>query len=407
MSHKCFPIPLISIVFTTLASTAHAEPPQAPADVKPLVESNTAFALALYKQLQTDEGNLFLSPVSVSTALSMTYAGARGETATEMAQVLRFKLEPAQLHPTFTALLDTLNAQANQLGCHLHLANALWAHHDYPFLPEFLTLGQTHYHARLENLDFVEAVEQARGTINTWTAEQTAGKITELIPPKILGRTTKLVLTNAVYFKGQWKLQFDPDATVPGPFTRGIGQTVESPFMHQSAEFGYLETPDLQILELPYSGETLRMVVLLPRQIDGLPALEKALSPSQLNSWLSSLQQRKVILDLPRFRLRSAIRLDETLKKMGMPLAFDARRADFSGMDGTRLLYIGAILHQTYVDVNEEGTEAAGATAVVQKMRVAIEPTPHFQANHPFLFLIRDTQTGSILFMGRLADPTL
>ncbi|HPC21356.1 MAG TPA: serpin family protein, partial [Phycisphaerae bacterium] len=212
-------------------------------------------------------------------------------------------------------------------------------------------------------------------------------------------------LTNAIYFKGNWAAQFDPKSTKEEPFTRADGSQVNAPLMHQTGEFGYLEQPDFQALDLPYAGNRLRMTILLPRKYDGLPELEKKLTPEALAGWLGQLSEQKVQVALPKFKLTSEFRLDDALRELGMRLAFRVGAADFSGMDGTQELYIGAVLHKAYVDVNEEGTEAAGATGVVMKMRATPGPPPVFRADHPFLFLIRDVQSGSILFLGRLANP--
>jgi serpin B len=377
-----------------------------PADEAELAKGNTAFALDAYGRLRQREGNLFLSPFSISTALAMTYAGARGETAAEMARAMHFDLPPDRLPPAFAAVLNQLNpSEGEQRPYKLFIADALWAAQGHKFLPEFLQIAQKDYAAAVSELDFRNAVEQARQTINDWVAQHTADKIKDLIPPGVLDATTKLVLTNAIYFKGNWAAKFDAKSTKEEPFTRADGSQVNTPLMHQTGEFRYLEEPDFQALELPYVGNRLRMVVLLPRKADGLPELESKLTPEALAGWLGRLSERKVQVGLPKFKLTSEFRLDQTLRELGMKVAFEPARANFSGMDGTHELYIGAVLHKAYVDVNEEGTEAAGATGVVMKMRATPGPPPVFQADHPFLFLIRDAQSGSLLFMGRLSDP--
>jgi serpin B len=405
-------IALILIVAVLGASTAAAEPPPANEPAPPtdeemtLAKGNTQFALELHRQLTAAPAdNLFTSPLSISTALAMTYAGARGNTATEMARTLHFAAEGDQLHAAFAKLLHGLEPLPEADGYRLKLANALWLHQGYSFLPEFLQIGQTQYAAGLHTVDFVNALEPARQSINTWVAQRTEDKIRELIPPGILDAQTRLVLTNAIYFKGQWARRFEERATREAPFTLADGTQVSVPLMHQTGEMAYLERNGLQVLELPYAGERLSMVVLLPRAADGLPALEGSLEPPRLAELLSSLRQREVQVFLPRFMLRSAVRLDNTLQAMGMRDAFRAGAADFSGMDGTRDLYIGAVLHEAFVEVNEQGTEAAGATAVVQKIRAAPTERPVFRADRPFLFLIRDVRSGSVLFLGRLANP--
>jgi serpin B len=383
------------------------QPATRPADEAALAQNNTAFALDVYGRLRERQGNLFLSPFSISTALAMTYAGARGETAAEMAHALHFDLPTDRLPPAFAAILNELNpAQgAAERPYKLFIANALWAAQGHKFLPQFLQTAQTDYNASVSELDFRNAVEQARQTINDWVAQHTADKIKNLIPQGILDATTQLVLTNAIYFKGNWAAKFDPKSTKEEPFTRADGSQVNTPLMHQTGEFGYLDEPDFQGLELPYVGNRLRMLILLPRKTDGLPELEKKLTPQALAAWLGRMDERKVQVSMPKFKLTSEFRLDQALRELGMKIAFEPGRADFSGMDGTHELYIGAVLHKAYVDVNEEGTEAAGATGVVMKMRATPGPPPVFRADHPFLFVIRDAHSGSLLFMGRLVDP--
>jgi serpin B len=368
-----------------------------------LVAGNTRFAIELYNQLRKEDGNLFFSPFSLSTALAMTYAGARGNTAAEMAQVLHFELAPERLHPAFAKLQQRLDVSEDEdAGYRLHVANALWPQEGYAFLPEFFELCQTHYRAGLQSVDYARATEEARQTINRWVEQRTENKIKELLKPGILTRLTTLVLTNAIYFKGDWAAQFDKDKTHDAPFTRLDGKQVSIPLMNQTGEFGYLEDADIQVLELPYAGEALSMVVLLPRKPQGLPALEESLSARKLADWLSKLRPRTVRVALPRFKMTSEFQLNDVLQALGMRDAFIAGRADFSGMTGSRGLFIGAVVHQAFVDVNEEGTEAAAATAVVM-LKGGLPPA--FRADHPFLFLIRDVRTGSILFFGRVMDP--
>jgi serpin B len=379
-----------------------AEPPQ-DADQAALVAGNTRFALELYDQLRKEDGNLFFSPFSLSTALAMTYAGARGDTAAEMARVLHFDLTPERLHPAFARLQRQLDvSEGEDAGYRLYVANALWPQEGYAFLPEFLTLCQTYYRAGLQAVDFVGATEKARQTINRWVEQRTEDKIKELLKPGVVTPLTMLVLTNAIYFKGDWAAQFDKAETRDAPFTLLDRKQVSVPLMNQSGEFRYAEDADIQVVELPYAGEALSMVVLLPRQADGLPALEKSLNARKLADWLSKLRPRTVRVALPRFKMTSDFQLNDVLQALGMRDAFTGA-ADFSGMTGSRELFIGAVIHQAFVDVNEEGTEAAAATAVVM-LKGSLPPA--FRADHPFLFLIRDMRSGSILFLGRVMNPT-
>jgi serpin B len=372
-------------------------------DEAAMVTADTGFALDLYARLRDREGNLFFSPFSISTALAMTYAGARGQTEAQMARVLYFGLNQPRLHAAFGGLIRALNAGASGRGYQLSVANALWGQKGEGFLKSFLEINRANYGAGLREVDFVRATEAARQTINRWVEEQTAGKIRDLLQRGVLDTATVLVLTNAIYFKGDWVLQFDKKETLTNPFMRLDGSDVQTPMMRQTAEFRYADTGDLQVLELPYVGDKLSMVILLPREMKGLPRLERSLTVENLAKWMSGLRKQKVIVDIPKFKLTSQFRLDETLQAMGMTDAF-SRAADFSGMNGKKGLFIGAVVHKAFVDVNEEGTEAAAATAVV--MTKGLGGPPAFVANHPFIFLIRDTRSNSILFLGRVADPT-
>ena len=361
-----------------------------------------AFSMDVYAALRSRTGNLFLSPYSISTALAMTYAGARGTTADEMAKVLHYDVDQAKLHAAFGQLLETTKAGK---GYELSVANALWGQKGFQYLKEYLALVADHYGAGLSELDFVSNAEGARKTINTWVEKKTRKKIKDLIQRGVLGPATRLVLTNAIYFKGKWSSQFKEQATRDAPFHLAGGNTADVPMMTQKAKCGYAETDDLQVLEMPYEGEELSMVVLLPKATDGLPAFEKTLTQAKLDAWLAALRPREVVVFLPKFKMTSQFELSETLGSMGMPLAFSPA-ADFSGMTGKRDLMISNVIHKAFVDVNEEGTEAAAATAVVVGLTSAA-PTPVtiFRADHPFVFLIRDRRSDSILFIGRVANP--
>lgn len=379
---------------------------QVDAHLRAVVDGNTAFALDLYQQLRTQPGNLFFSPYSISTALAMTYAGARGETETQMARALHFDLGQEALHPAFAALQALLDAIQAGGDVQLSVANALWPHIDYAFLDSFLDLCKVHYGVSLTALDYRSDPEAARQHINAWAEEQTRGKIKDLIPPLIIDTLTRLVLTNAIYFKGNWAGQFDKARTKDAPFTVRPGQQVVVPMMAQKLECGYGEAEGVQVLELPYVGHALSMVVLLPTEVDGLAGLEAQLTPQALAQWTAQMRPTEVLVFLPRFKVEAVFQLDDALKALGIVDAFSDLRANFAGMDGAAWLVISAVLHKAFVEVNEEGTEAAAATAVVMALRAAARPQPIFRADHPFLFLIRENSTGSILFLGRVVDPT-
>ncbi len=377
-------------------------------DVGALVLGNTAFALDIYTQLKAQDGNLFFSPYSISSALSMTYAGARGETAAQMEKVLHFAPESGETHAAFEALQERLEAVQAQGAVQLAVANSLWPQKDYPFLPEFLEMVKARYDAGITPLDFAGDTEGARTTINGWVEEKTREKIRDLIAQGNLDPLTRLVLVNAIYFKGSWASRFDAARTEEADFHVAVDSTVKVPMMAQTRKYSYAEMDDGQVLKLPYEGGDLSMLVVLPREKDGLAALEAGLSLERLAEWTSQLAEREVRVLLPKFKLTwGAAELNRNLMALGMTDAFDDKRADFSGMDGRMgWLYIGLVLHKAFVEVNEEGTEAAAATAVVMKYRSISKPPPEFRADHPFLFLIQEEETGAILFLGRVADPS-
>lgn len=372
-----------------------------------VVEGNTAFALNLYKQLGSQKGNLFFSPYSTSLALAMTYAGARGSTATQMSQVLHFNLKQENLHPAFATLLTKLNSK-NQQGFQLSIVNRLWSQKNFGFLDSFLQLTKDYYGAGLEQVDFVSGTEEARRTINKWVEQQTQQKIHELLAPGILTSLTRLVLTNAIYFKGTWIRPFAPEQTKNQPFTVTPILKIDVPMMHQEGAAGYGELDNLQVLELPYVGEQIAMVILLPKKVDGLAELEQQLTPKNLADWLSSIRYESLPMSiwLPKFKLESAIKLKPVLSSMGMPLAFDEDAADFSGINGKNNLFLQNVIHKTFVDVDEFGTEAAASTAAVFGTRGGAHRVI-FRADHPFVFLIWDKHSGSILFLGRMMNPTV
>ena len=372
-----------------------------------VAKDNGAFAVDLYGQLAAKPGNLFFSPYSISTALAMTYAGAKANTEAQMAKALHFNLAQDKLHAALQQVSGQLNADGAKRGYQLRVANALWGQQGYTFLDDFVKITDTNYDAGLRRVNF-GAAEAARARINGWVEEKTNGKIKDLIPPGMLDALTRLVLTNAIYFKGDWLSQFDKAATRDEPFTLQSGKTVKAPTMRKTTEFRYMETPTFQAVDLPYVGYDLSMTIFLPRRKDGLPAFEKTLTADNLAEWLRSMRQpRKVILSLPKFKMTSSFRLKEVLMKLGMVDAF-TRKADLSGMDGKPgYLFIEAVLHKAFVDVNEEGTEADTATAVRAATLCFIGPRPPvvFKADHPFLFVITHRRTDSILFMGRVANP--
>jgi serpin B len=377
-------------------------------DQSMVVEGNNAFAVDLYGKLRDQGGNLFFSPESISTALAMAYAGARGATASEMAQTLHFTLPPEQLQPAMGALLNDLNAA--HTGYQLSVANALWAQQGYKFLDDFLNIMKSNYGAGFNEVNFKGAPEAARSTINQWVEQKTQGKITNLLPPGTVSPITRLVLTNAIYFKGDWQMQFDKAQTKLEDFHLSPTETVKVSLMHRDGGFNYFNGGAFQALEIPYKSNELSMVVFLSNDIGGLSALEQSLTGSNARQWLQELRfAPKVIMTIPKFKMTKEFELAGTLGAMGMPRAFQPGAADFSGMTGNRDLSISAVIHKAYIDLNEEGTEAAAATGVTMRAATARAPNPTppivFRADHPFVFMIRDTRSGGILFMGRVTHP--
>lgn len=363
------------------------------------------FAAATYRELATGPGNLILSPFSIATALSMLLDGARGRTATELAAALDQLYPDPAYHGALASLVEELTQAANTGGNELLIANGLWVQRGFPIQSEFRQTIETLYHAPLTPLDFIADPGQACAKINSWTAEHTRGKIPELFAPGSLDAHMRLILTSAIYFHAKWQSPFRPGDTHPAPFRLDAGATVETGFMRQSAIFGYTETPEVQVLEMKYAGSPLAFDVLLPTANDGLSELEKSLQPEKLSAWLGALQNRTVELAMPKFRAESGFSLRDALARMGMQEAFGAS-ADFSGIDGRRDLFVSEVVHKAFVDVSEEGTEAAAATGVtVKPLAMRASPRTVFRADHPFAFLIRDARSGVVLFEGRLLKP--
>jgi len=378
-------------------------------DVSGIVDGGNQFAFDLYEQLRSKDGNLFFSPSSISVALAMTYAGAAGETEAEMAKTLHFDVPKDQVHDEMRALQNYWTMPDKQTGIRLNLANRLWGQQSYEFLPAFLTITREKYGAELARLDFSRANE-ASDEINKWVSDQTEGKINDLISQDALSSVTRLVLTNAVYFKGGWADPFKKSRTKEEDFHLTATDSIKVPLMHRWAEFRYGAVDDLQILELPYGDDSLSMVVLLPKEKDGLADLEATLTFQNLQRWLKSVRHEdEVKVFLPKFKTTAEFMLSGTLQTLGMKSAFNPNAANFSGMTESEDVFISAVIHKAFVDVNEEGTEAAAATAMVMVGSAAPidEPKepPVFRADHPFVFMIRDNRNEAILFLGRITNP--
>jgi len=384
-------------------------PDVSPSEQALLVEGNSAFALKLYQALKGEEGNLFYSPYSISLALAMTYAGARGETAQQMADTLHFLLEQERLHPAFNWLDAELARRGEGAegkdgeGFRLNIVNAIWGQKDYEFLSDFLDVLAENYGAELRILDFMTETEKSRLTINDWVSDQTEGRIEDLIPQGAIDEWTRLVLTNAIYFNAAWAYPFNGNITADGPFYLLDGGQVSVPMMKQTESFGYTEGEGYQAVELLYDGGELSMVILLP-EAGNFEAFEEGLQAQQVSDVISGLQPTEVALTMPKFEFDSEFSLKDTLAGMGMPIAFSSD-ADFSGMTGNPELFISDVVHKAFVAVDEAGTEAAAATAVIMKLTAVPEPPVEVTMDRPFIFLIRDIETGAILFVGRVMNP--
>lgn len=378
------------------------------ADVAALAESNRRFALDLYQLLRAEEGNLFYSPYSISAALAMTYAGARGLTEEQMARALHFDLPQEDLHASFAQLAGELRARGEGAegkdgeGFRLNVANALWLQHDFTLLPGYVALMESAYGATPHPVDF-GAPEEARQTINDWVAGETEDRITDLIPPGVIDTLTRLVLTNAIYFNAAWAVPFEESLTADGPFTLPDGEEITVPMMRQTELLPYAEGDGYQAVELAYDGGELSMIVLLPEE-GGFESFEGSLDAGLLAEIEAGLARRHVELSMPRFEFDSAFNLSQALAALGMEAAFtDA--ADFSGMTGARDLYVSEVVHKAFVSVDEEGTEAAAATGVVMNLTSAPAEVVRMTVDRPFVFLIRDLESGTLLFLGRVTDP--
>ncbi len=403
---------VLSVSLLLLGCSSTQAPPRAddsgatPEAARDVVEANNRFAFDLYSRYKPEEGNVFFSPYSISTALAMTYEGARGKTAEEMKAAFYFPEDAEERRAGYAKIYNRLNEGGKEYT--LRTANALWAQKDYTFLEEYFSTIKNYYGGGVTNLDFKAETEKSRVTINNWVEDQTNDKIKDIIPLGMLTRDTRLVLTNAIYFKGKWVLQFDEKKTVEDDFHVTSVNNVKVQMMSLSGEkakFDYAENDDLQMIELPYQGDELSMTILLPKKND-ISVAENYLDAQKMSSLQEMKSERQVRLYLPRFKFDTKYFMAEDLKEMGMPTAF-SDVADFSGMTGKNDLQISEVIHQAFVEVNEEGTEAAAATVVIMDKISAGPPNqiPVFNADHPFIFMITEKVSGNILFMGRVENP--
>jgi serpin B len=396
-----------------------------PEDVNNIADANNNFAFDLYSKYKSNNENVFFSPYSISVALTMTYEGARGKTAEEMYDVLNLFPQcqckkapcicdqPDKRRQAFAEIMDSINKEDKAYK--LSTANALWAQKDYVFLKDYFDIVETYYGGKVTNLDFIGDTENSRLTINRWIEDKTNSKIKDLIPQGSIDAYTRLVLTNAIYFKGTWLTQFDKSLTLERDFTKANGEKIKAKMMCLNhldlgkKAFNYVENSDLQAIELPYAGEELSMIILLPKPdySENMDLIEKNINTNYVNNLKSQMERLRMnSVCIPKFKFETNYFMADALSEMGMPTAF-SRYADFSGMTGNNDLSISRVIHKAFIAVDEEGTEAAAATAVIMsKTSASIEPKRIFNADYPFIFMIQQKETGNILFMGKVADPT-
>ena len=392
------------------------EPSAADAEPMELVSGNNTFAFDLYQALREQDGNLFYSPYSISLALAMTYAGARGETESQMSDTLHFTLPQADLHPAFNALDLELASRSggeqggDDEGFQLSIANSVWGQEGYEFLDEFLNVLAESYGAGVRPTDFQGAPEESRLKINDWVANRTNDRIKDLIPQDAINDLTRLVLANAIYFNADWLHPFYYNPVVSRPFHLLDGREVDVPMMTEVEEYGYAKGDGYQAVDLPYAGEEVSMTILLPDR-GTFRDFEETMDAALVSRIIEEIQLTTVDLTMPKFEFESQFRLNDTLETMGMSNAFSELKADFSGMDGqscltgSNCLLISGVFHKAFVAVDQEGTEAAAATAVIARFTSGTLSYVTVEVDRPFIFLIRDRVTGTILFVGRFEEP--
>lgn len=374
-----------------------------------LADGINSFGIEMYTELtDLNKENVFFSPLSVSQALAMTQAGARGKTAEEMQKVLRTGDSPEQTANAFASLNKSLIQEEGSVK--LMLANALWPQKNYKFLPEYFNLIQDQYKAGIEYIKYGDNAEREKGRkqINNWVSKKTAGHIKDLVPENAIGPSTRLVLTNAIYFLGVWEQSFDPQLSVELPFMLLSGENAMVYFMSRTDDAMYYSDEDVKVLELPYDQDRLVMDIILPAKKGGLAELEEKFNPTNYNKWIGGMKAKPVVTLIPRWRSEASFELGKPLLAMGMRSPFSTD-ADFSGMTGSKDIFISRVIHKAFIEVTEKGTEAAAATAVTMKETVAEPNTDQvfFRADHPFIYVIRDKESGVIIFAGRLVNPSV
>lgn len=373
--------------------------------INEVINASNRFSFNLFSKIfKSESGNIFYSPYSIFAGLAMTYEGANGQTSDEIKNVFNLPDEKI-LRPNFAAIYNDLNT--NIVDYELNTANALWVQKNFSLLTEFTGIVEKHYGGKAFNLDFIDATERSRETINEYTNQQTNNRISELIPAGFLNPMIRLVLTNSIYFKGTWVWEFDKKNTNDGSFKVSPEKSVMASMMQlapEKTQFNYLDTESLQVLELPYKGDKLSMLILLPK--NDLSTLEASLTSEMLNEYKSRMKETTLnSISIPKFKFETEYYLKDYLISLGMPTAFSGN-ADFSKMTGKKDLFIDSVIHKAFIEVNENGSEATAATAVNMALKASL-PRKVFVADHPFVFLIQSKDTGNILFLGKVVDPTL
>lgn len=379
-----------------------------------ITDANDQFAFDLYQRYAGEKdpnANVFFSPFSISSAMAMVYEGAKGQTAQEIGSVFHFPTDIGQVRSGYQAALNSFSDISAPAS--LTTANAIWVQNGYQLLSDYTDAIKTYYDGSIANVDFENEPVVAASTINQWVDVETAGKIQDIVPPAGVDPHTRLILTNAIYFKDAWNSPFEKYMTQEKDFTANDGSHVQASMMEQTSNFSYADTGTAQLLQLPYRDSNTSMVIILPKNGD-LSALEGSLSYAKVNGWEQNASDQLVDVSLPKFTIQTDEHMPTDLEAMGMPTAFSPTDADFSGIapipDPSKNLYISDVIHKAFIDTDEDGTEAAAATAVVVAEPQAIGPRPTqqpivFNADHPFMFFIQQDQTSNILFAGRVVDP--
>ena len=403
------PVPSARPAKSSLARDTNPNIPQS--DLTTLVNGNNIFAINLFHTLQTQDGNLVFSPYSISLALAMTYAGAHNQTESQMAKAMQFNLPQDQLHPAFNALDLALANEGKAQGSNgqpmqLNIANAVWAEQSYSFQQAYLDLIAKHYGTGIQQANFKKNFDAVRQQINNWVSNQTKNKINDLLAPGSVDALTRMVLVNAIYFKADWDVPFDANNTSDSNFNRLDGSQSQVKMMNNGKlTLPYIKGNGYQAVELPYNGNTAAMDIIMPDQ-GNFQNFESTLDAQKINEIFNSMQSTPIALGLPKFTFTTNFSLSDQLKSLGMTDAFDSNKADFSGMTGNHDLFISDVIHKAYVAVDEKGTEAAAATAVIMEaMSAPMQQKVHLVIDHPFIFIIRDLKSGQILFVGRVLNP--